>query len=140
MRVPTCAECRGACCEEVELTLTPADFFADEWLVARLGPHVKSRCVTRDGKSEVITRLEVRCSKLTADGLCSVHHTVEPDDSPNGAQPIACRIAKVGDPWCLDVVRRRRPGLWELINSGDGEDSPEPAYPDGLGPGPWGAD
>lgn len=100
-----CDQCRGACCEDVELAVTSTDFFTLEWLSVR---------------GELIpngVRVESRCPKLTESGACSEHASL------GGDQPIACRLAVPGELWCLDVIKRRRPELWDQLNScGDNPD------------------
>ena len=81
-----CDVCRGACCESLYLPVgTDA---RGEWLRA-----FAARTVGSGG-----VEIETRCSKLTADGRCSIY----------SARPDVCRAFKAGGAACLDVVRRRR--------------------------------
>ena len=115
-----CDRCRGACCEEAELTLTPADFFAVEWVRARFGDRVLSQGPSAEqGRVDLVVRLEDRCPELTVDGLCAVHG----DD-----QPTACRLFEAGGPGCLEVVKRRRPMLAEDLERERME--AHPCYPE----------
>lgn len=108
-----CLRCRGACCEEMEVTLEPRDFFDHEWITARLGhlEVIERRNVARPSRMTCL--IPVRCPKLTEGtfaGLCSIH-------GEEAGQPTACRLAAVGGPECLGAIRRLRPMLWAELNA-----------------------
>jgi hypothetical protein len=106
-----CDRCRGACCEELILTLEPRDFFDHEFLDCRLEGLVEDRVFQAGREPAFSVRLPLRCPKLTHDGLCSVH------GQENG-QPTACRLAAVLGPECLGALRRLRPALWDEVKYG----------------------
>ena len=86
-----CSQCRGACCEELELPdLNDED--ANWWLILH-GKRIKGG-----------TRLEVRCGALSGrSGKCIIY----------ADRPQVCVNFERGGPECRDVVRRRRPELWK---------------------------
>lgn len=81
-----CRACAGACCESLHLTPAPGELGA--WLRTFAARELAS------GQVEV----EVRCSRLTPAGACSVYEE----------RPGICRAFPAGGPQCLEVVRRRR--------------------------------
>ena len=85
-----CAQCAGACCEEVHLSaefvFRPGHDDVAEWLRQHGEPSV-------DG-----LRWELRCIKLEPGGRCSIYED----------RPQLCRDYEPGGAPCLDVVRRRR--------------------------------
>jgi Fe-S-cluster containining protein len=93
----TCAECRGACCEELEFATVPEDFFAAEWLAVR-GTVLERRRGEVPGKPIALLRFECRCPELTSDGRCAVY----------ADRPLNCVLYQEGGPACLEVVARRR--------------------------------
>lgn len=83
-----CEECRGACCEFVELPVFKGlgSEDANRWL----GFHG-----AREGN---LVKLEVRCSQLTLDGLCSIYNQ----------RPQVCINYKPGGTDCMKAVKARR--------------------------------
>jgi hypothetical protein len=90
-----CDDCRGACCEELEVhwwdLLMP---WVWSWLRARgLSPLGLVR-VGYLGR-----RLAIRCRRLGLDGRCEVYQD----------RPLVCRAYQEGSPACEEVRKRRRP-------------------------------
>jgi hypothetical protein len=88
-----CIACKGACCETIELMLPVGSPFDTEWYAAR-------GVIKKEADGYCITRFDQRCPKLTGEGLCSVHGTIE--------KPLACIEYEAGCDDCLETVRARR--------------------------------
>jgi len=88
--MPSCLECKGACCEEFNLPDTNARDDASRWFAL----HGR---VTIPGKPKLLT-FECKCTVLSPDGSCLIY----PD------RPYICRDYKNGGPSCLEVIQRRR--------------------------------
>jgi Fe-S-cluster containining protein len=91
-RAPSCAECRGACCESFALDLN-LDAVHPE---IRLW--IKHHATSVEGHS---LWFECRCTKLTRDGTCAVYDR----------RPEPCRVFAVGGADCLRTIKERRPLL-----------------------------
>ena len=86
-----CAECRGACCEEMALREVDVRIHADalRWLRLHSDPAANTRGWLT---------FEVRCGALSQDGRCNVYED----------RPAMCRYYPAGGQDCLDTVKRRR--------------------------------
>lgn len=87
-----CAVCRGACCEETEIELTPRSRADAEWFRVRLGNENENE----NGK--VLLPLS-RCPQLTAEGRCAIHFT---------SKPVVCVLFEPGGEGCLEALEKRR--------------------------------
>lgn len=89
----TCAECRGACCEELRTPSGPRWAWMPwtrGWLRARgLDPATVAMGVT----------MAMVCPHLGPDGRCQCYED----------RPLVCMAYPEGGPDCLEVQRRRRP-------------------------------
>jgi Fe-S-cluster containining protein len=89
-----CTACRGACCEEFIVPaadVRPPGLDERRWLEL----HAVATGNILTGRE---LRFECRCTKLTAEGRCSVY----------ADRPRTCQTYRAGGPDCLEVVRRRR--------------------------------
>jgi Fe-S-cluster containining protein len=84
-----CLECHGACCEDLGLEINPQTIPTHvlEWI-----KHHASRI------EDQLLIFEVRCTKLTSDGLCSIYED----------RPLICATFPPGSEACLNTVKRRR--------------------------------
>ncbi len=84
-----CQECRGACCESINLDIVfvPLDKDAARWLSL----HGTEQ---EDGQLS----FECRCRMLTDQGRCSIWED----------RPMTCELFVAGSQKCLDTVRQRR--------------------------------
>lgn len=91
MKEPTCAKCRGACCEYVHLSFVNEELADNRrWFALRVGT------VNMPGHGQVLFR---DCPLLRGDGKCATY-----DDRPE-----ACKAQPVGGPDCLEAIELRRP-------------------------------
>jgi len=90
--VPNCLVCRGACCEDL--------VFPSKGLTPPTKAFLEVRCggvVTLRGEDEGFV-VDARCSKLGADGLCTIY-----DD-----RPLICAVYVAGGDACKETLLRRR--------------------------------
>lgn len=107
-----CGECRGACCESICIPLfdnPTGNFLINEnnrWLAAHgtLDPAKEKHTQVFDkvAPQNIMTgdrvKLEVRCTKLTDEGECSIYKE----------RPLPCVLYEPGGPDCLATVKARR--------------------------------
>lgn len=92
MKEPTCAECKGACCEFIAIQTRDLELPGNKkwWKLHGLEPRVKEQRVI----------LGADCSMLDpVAGVCIIYPT----------RPKACRVFLRGGPECLDAIELRRP-------------------------------
>ena len=111
-----CEECRGACCESICMPLfeNPSGSFIinenNRWLAAHgtVEPSKEKQvqAYDKDGKPLGVqnimigdrVKLEVRCTKLTDGGRCSIYDS----------RPLPCVLYEPGGVDCLSTVKERR--------------------------------
>lgn len=100
----TCAECRGACCEEFSIPNHAID--REDPVSLWLSYHAERRFIPVMGKLSPVYLFNCRCTKLSPEGTCTIYED----------RPEPCRQFLQGGPDCLAAIERRRPGgdSWRL--------------------------